>query len=277
MGCTNSKVQVAPQKVTSGLVSSDERIKRRDARPKSGESIRCLNETKTTSSPSTMNAKRTRNVQQAKNHTEASNSSKPYGPNVVMVREAKQKAEEHGCKDSVLLSSRNISATSNSSSMSSDSGLGEEYAHVITEKSDTKSQEIAKVPNNFDVPKLEITGVQLAVPEPLEHRMRTQARQRANQQYKTQVKQPLPPWLLPKGESEVETSDRPNAVQCPSSGRGVSFDVQVGSRGLEGRGKRKRKPDAVTRLERKRKDVVTKKELEEKQIAAEQRRKVYML
>ena len=41
MGCTNSKVKVAPQKVTNGLVSGDEGIKRRDTRSKNSESIRC--------------------------------------------------------------------------------------------------------------------------------------------------------------------------------------------------------------------------------------------
>ena len=162
MGCTNSKVKVAPQKVTNGLVSGDEGIKRRDTRSKNSESIRCPKETKkTSSSSSSRNVKSTRNVQQAKNCSEAANSSETYGPNVVMVQEAKLRAEEHdnssslasthGCKTSVLISSRNVSASSNSSSTSSDSGLGEEYAHVITEKSDTKSQEIAKVPNNGSV------------------------------------------------------------------------------------------------------------------------------
>lgn len=281
MGCTNSKVKVAPQKVTNGLVSGDEGVKRRDTRPNNSDSVRCPKETKkTSSSSSSRNAKSTRNVQQAKNCSEAANSSETYGPNVVMVQEAKLKAEEHanssslastqGCKTSVLISSRNASASSNSSSTSSDSGLGEEYAHVITEKSDTKSQEIAKVPNNRNVPNLEITGVQLAVPEPLDHRMRSRARQQANQQ--AQVKQPLPPWTLQKKASEVETSDPQNAAQ--SFGKGISFEVQVGTRGLQGGGKRKKKPDAVSRLERRQKDVATKKELVEKQIAAEQRRKV---
>lgn len=266
-------MRVVPQKVTEAWASDEEnkgkrsRLTAKDSKPVQS---RTVSKTAFSSSESSVDAKKI-SMKQTKKH------KKPSKSHVVLVREARKEhvspsPQASSSHSAVRISSRKHSA--NSKGSGNNSGLEGEYAHIITEKSDPESQEIAKLPQSMKVPKLQIEGVQLA----------TSAQQVRRRRYtRPPAKQPQPP-LLPNNNSkirsafrEVEFHECHKVLQCPNFRGGVAFEVQVGTGGLEGDGRlRKRKPAAVKKLERKprQRGQTTKEELEKKQIAAEKRRKV---
>jgi len=262
-------VRVVPQKVTEAWASDEENKGKRSrltAKDSKLVQSRTVSKTAFSSSESSVDAKIL--MKQTKKH------KKPSKSHVVLVREARKEhvspsPQASSSHSAVRISSRKHSA--NSKGSGNNSGLEGEYAHIITEKSDPESQEIAKLPQSMKVPKLQIEGVQLA----------TSAQQVRRRRYtRPPAKQPQPPWLPNKirsAFSEVEFHECHKVLQCPNFRGGVAFEVQVGTGGLEGDGRlRKRKPAAVKKLERKprQRGQTTKEELEKKQIAAENRRKV---
>ena len=261
-------MRVVPQKVTEAWASDEENKGKRSrltAKDSKLVQSRTVSKTAFSSSESSVDAKKMKP------------SKKPSKSHVVLVREAKKEhvspsPQASSSHSAVHISSQKHSA--NSKGSGNNSGLEGEYAHIITEKSDPESQEIAKLPQNMKVPKLHIEGVQLA----------TSAQQVRRRRYThPPAKQPQPPWLLNNNSKirsafrEVEFHECHKVLQCPNFRGGVAFEVQVGTGGLEGAGRlRKRKPAAVKKLERKprQRGQTTKEELEKKQIAAEKRRKV---
>lgn len=203
---------------------------------------------------------------------------------------------QYGSTDSILSSTKSSSSTygkpRNSSAKSNDSGLGgrgEEGTNddIITEKSSTVLQEAAKVPEDATNVDLSIDSKQMRTPGPMGHRKRSHWGK-------------LPP-VHPKGrpnnseedkaletllQKHVQFADKlidelpttSTIVKRPVSRGGVAFDIRTDeeegssstSRGCP------RKPACVLKYTQHRRaaEVVTHAELDEKQKAANQRRKV---
>ncbi len=181
-------------------------------------------------------------------------------------------------------SSRTNSADSTSSKAnSSDSGLGEEYAHVITEKSDEDKQTIAEVPDGVQSTELAIEGRKLTTPAHQGHRKRltfsSHRPPHSHDQHPTTAS--LSPIKASRTVSfdpkavKLNLPDSPSIIQRPVSRSGMAFEVFLGGNGDDTgeRGSRMKTP-GVMRLERRRKELATKKQLLEQQRMAEQRRKV---
>ena len=168
----------------------------------------------------------------------------------VVVREAIQKA------DSTIPSTQSdsqhfIRISSKKSSVGEmNSGLDGDYASVITEFSDQISQEVAEVAEGLEVPDLKIEGRALKLPA---------GSRKKTKKTVAAVKPPMPqpPWVL---EKKTSSSSKAHLQQLRT---GVAFEVQVGTQRSEG------KP-AMRRKRRR----ATKKDLDAKQAAASQRRKV---
>ena len=177
---------------------------------------------------------------------------------------------------------RLISAHSTESKGSQDSGLGDDYAHVITEGSDSTDKNIANIPDGMEKPNLTIEGEKLNTPSLTGHRKRP-AR--------------LPPIQLSKGSTSSsengsstsfeslgvkrvtfsklidELPDSPSIIKKPCAKSGLAFDIVLEDSPMEE--VTKRRPVHLQKLEKsRRKGTVSHEVLDEKQRAAEQRRKV---
>ncbi|XP_070555161.1 uncharacterized protein [Ptychodera flava] len=139
------------------------------------------------------------------------------------------------------------SATSKVSSRTYDSGLGEDYAHVITETSDPAHHKIAE-DGRPSTPEFTLTGTQI------------QTRKRSG---KTRDSDDILQELQQQG---LLSSSR------PKSRGGLAFEVLLSP---EGSLEQKRPPPRLAKLKKrsKKKKQLTKEQLEAKLIAAEERRK----
>ena len=168
----------------------------------------------------------------------------------MVVREAIQKA------DSTIPSTQSnsqhfIRISSKKSNVGGmNSGLGGEYASVITEFSDHISQEVAEVAEGLEVPDLQIEGQALKLPA---------GSRKKTKKTVAAVKPPMPqpPWIL---EKKTSSSSKADLQQLRT---GVAFEVQVGAERSE-----------VKPVMRRKRRRATKKDLDTKQAAASQRRKV---
>lgn len=212
-------------------------------------------------------------------------------PGVIKVQEAadiqhrnsngsESNSSQYSSRESISSSStRLISAHSTESNGSQDSGLGEEYSHVITEGSDSREKEVAKLPQGMEKPDLVIEGEKIKIPSSVGHRQRP-AR--------------LPPIQISEGSPSSgknstpsvptkrvmfsnslidELPDSPSIVKKPCAKGGLAFDIVLNDTPIEPNTVAKRKPAHLKKLEQKRGGNVSHKELDEKQRAAEQRRK----
>lgn len=163
------------------------------------------------------------------------------------------------------LSSRNSSATSGKSkesASSGDSGLGEEYTEIITEKSNEALREVANVSTEIDPPALSIDGSPLGKPK-----QETKKLQQIDSDEE-----------LPRGLRHVtfaekmisELPDSPSILKRPVSRGGMAFDISVAD---------SLSPQTSAQMpafssNSKRRKRLSYQELQEKQKVAEQRKKV---
>ena len=212
-------------------------------------------------------------------------------PNVIKVQEAadtqhrnsngsESDSSQYSSRESINSSStRLISAHSTESKGSQDSGLGEEYSHVITEGSDSKEKEVAKVPQGMEKPDLIIEGEKIKTPSSVGHRQRP-ARlppiQTSNGS-PSSIKNSTPSVPIKRvmfSDSLIdELPDSPSIVKKPCAKGGLAFDIVLNDTPTDPYTVAKRKPAHLKKLEQKRGGNVSHKELDEKQKAAEQRRK----
>ncbi|XP_002731635.1 uncharacterized protein LOC100373799 [Saccoglossus kowalevskii] len=141
------------------------------------------------------------------------------------------------------------SATSKISSRTCDSGLGEDYSHVITEGSDPQKQKLAG--DRPDTPDFMLSGQQI------------QVRQRSAKKNRDTAS------ILEELQQQGLLSSVPERPQS----RAVAFEVMLS--GDEGLAPIRRAPPRLARLKKrhKKKKHLTKEQLEEKLKAAEERRK----
>lgn len=202
---------------------------------------------------------------------------------------------QYSSSESITKSASSIGECRKGSAKSVDSGLGRERTDIIiTEQSDPALKVVAHVPENMPDPaELAIDGTQMKIPGPLGHRKRSNSR--------------LPP-IHPTGkhrllqEDSNQSTDGPSLeailqkhvqfadvlinelpsissiVKRPVSRGGVAFDIGTDERRRPTVPPSSRKPQCVLKYSQQRRaaDVITHAELDEKQKAADQRRKVYM-
>jgi len=141
------------------------------------------------------------------------------------------------------------SATSKVSSRTYDSGLGEDYAHVITESSDPTQQKIAE-DDRPNTPDFTLTGTQI------------QTRKRSG---KTRDSDDILEQLQQEGL----------LLSRPKSRGGLAFEVMISPEGQLAPLEKRRPPPRLAKLKKKhkKKKQLTKEQLEAKMQAAEERRK----
>ncbi len=181
----------------------------------------------------------------------------------------------------------------NGSAKSNDSGLGRERkSSIITEQSSPTLKELANVPETMAGADLIVDGKQMKTIGPLGHRKRNTG--------KLPPVHPGPHWLLKNPTGTIERADEPSLeailekhvqfadvlinelpvvssiVKRPVSRGGVAFDINTNNRQLAASGTHVRKPACVLKYSQQRRaaDAITHAELDEKQKAADQRRKV---
>ncbi len=120
------------------------------------------------------------------------------------------------------ISSRNISGKSKASAFSGDSGLGEEYKEIITDKSDETLRENASIPGELEEPSLSInsSGVN-----------NERGRSKSTGSNSSEKEQPLPNGIRHVKFAEEligELPDSPSILKRPVSRGGMAFDVVVG-------------------------------------------------
>ncbi len=120
------------------------------------------------------------------------------------------------------ISSRNISGKSKASASSGDSGLGEEYKEIITDKSDETLRENASIPGELEKPSLSIDGSGVN---------NDRGRSKSTGSNSSEKEQPLPNGIRHVKFAEKiigELPDSPSILKRPVSRGGVAFDVVVG-------------------------------------------------
>lgn len=205
-------------------------------------------------------------VQEAEIHNQSNNESD---------------SSQYSSRESVHINSRLISGYSTQSKASQDSGLGEEYAHIITEGSDSITKEIANLPQGMEAPNLTIEGEKMKTPSLVGHRKRLPPIQPVKSHASSSSASTSPP--PPPSSSQAapkrvtftkdldELPDSPNIIKRPCSRGGLAFDIVLDESAADPA--IRRKPIHLKKLEQRRGDV-SHEELDEKQRAAELRRKV---
>lgn len=206
---------------------------------------------------------------------------------------------QYGSSDSITaMSAKSASSSSNElrngSAKSTDSGLGKECSVIITENSSPPLKDVATVPENLPEPDLTIDGKQIETPGPIGHRKRTRSKGRLPPVHPTGRK-----WIQENSNSSASnTADKSleailqrrvqfadvlinelplssSIVKRPVSRGGVAFDIKD-SEGTAAAKSHNRKPACVLKYAEHRRAVkmATHVELDEKQKAADKRRKV---
>ena len=163
------------------------------------------------------------------------------------------------------LSSRNSSATSGKSkesTSSGDSGLGKEYTEIITEKSDETLREVANVSTEIDPPALSIDGSPVG-----------KSKQDTKKLQQIDSDEELPRGLRHVKFAEEmisELPDSPSILKRPVSRGGMAFDISVGD-SLSPKTSAQMPAFSSNSKRRKR---LSYQELQERQRAVDQRKKV---
>ena len=265
MGCVKSKVKIVPQQTVEAWTSTDGAKKPWKRSPKrrrgSNESVK---------------------IRSRKN---SKGDTIPNGPTIIHVQESKSNnnsdgGSSHYSSRESINSSRTGSASSTitkSSAKSNDSGLGDEYSHVITEKSPMADKEAADLPPDITTPNLTLRGQKLKTIPPLSHRRRSTRlppiKKRSDIDINPNAESPS---LMQKRVSFAnslinELPESPSIIKRPSSRGGMAFDIMMADTSSESAPKRR--PTQLQRLEKKH-DPVTLKDLVEKQRDAKMRREV---
>lgn len=235
---------------------------------------------------------------EAANHKE----SKAVSGNIIRVKEVSNSCDsipvesQYGSTDSIVSSTKsNGSDCRNSSAKSNDSGIGRGECSsdfIITEKSSPVLQEIASVPDGAKDLGLAVNGKQMKTPAPVGHRKRSRGRlppvdprgrpkiQPDSQADKEMTEDDALQAILQKHVqfAEVLIEELPatsSIVKRPVSRGGVAFDIKAdGEQSVAPR--RHNKPACVLKYAQQQRaaELVTHAELDEKQKAADQRRKV---
>ena len=201
---------------------------------------------------------------------------------------------QYGSSESVTESTKSIPPClsgeyRNGSAKSNDSGLGRDHTEIIiTENSSETMKDIAKIPEDVPEPNLTVDGKQMKTLGPMGHRKRNIQLPpvHPNSQQKIQrentVKNNLDNLdaILQKrvqfaDELINELPSTASIVKRPVSRGGVAFDITSFSEESNRRSSNKR-PECVRKYAQHRRaaEVVTHAELDEKQKAADQRRRV---
>lgn len=176
----------------------------------------------------------------------------------------------------------------NSSAKSTDSGLGKEQVDIITEQSNPMLKELADVPESKPDPDLTIDGKQMKTLGPMSHRKRGYGRlppvhPHSKQKTSMNVAEKADE-LEAILQKHVQFADvlinelpaSPSIMKRPVSRGGVAFDISTNEEQDIAR-PQVRKPACVLKYSQQRQaaEVITHAELDEKQKAADKRRKVY--
>ena len=177
-------------------------------------------------------------------------------------------SSQYSSRESISANTRLISAHSTESKGSQDSGLGDDYAHVITEESESADKDIANLPEGMEKPSFIIEGEKVKIPSSGGHRKRPHRL--------PPIQAPVSHVILSK-ELINELPDSPSIIKKPCGKSGLAFDIVLDD--IPTDVAVRRKPAHLVKLEKKpRKGLtVSFEELDEKQKAAEQRRKVLTL
>ena len=273
MGCGSSKSAVAPVSQLGPLPAIEAEPQMQDGKQaQHGDTVEkessitrigskkiCQNEVQSTVANESQSTSNVINVQEADIHSKNEND--------------RSESSQYSSRESIDVNTRLISANSTQSKASQDSGLGEEYVHVITEGSDSSTKEIANLPKGMQVPNLTIEGEKLETSSSVGHHRKR-----------------LPPIQPMKscasGDSSLtskrvtfsndlidELPDTPSIIKRPCSRGGLAFDIVLDETSPSVDPAIRRKPVHLKKLEQKR-GAVSHEELDEKQRAAGQRRKV---
>ena len=174
-------------------------------------------------------------------------------------------SSQYSSRESINTNTRLISAHSTESKGSQDSGLGDDCANIITEESESTDKEVANLPEGMDKPNLHVEGERLKGISSGGHR---------------RLPHRLPPIQTPVSQLAMskdlinELPDSPSIVKKPCARGGLAFDIVLDD--VPPDVTERRKPAHLVKLEKKPRKGLTVSfaELDEKQKAAEQRRKV---
>ena len=206
-------------------------------------------------------------------------------PSVIKIQEAADRKSNGSESDSSQYSSRESISSSSTrlisaeSKGSHDSGLGEEYSHVITEGSDSREKEVAKLPQGMEKPDLVIKGEKIKTPSLVGHRRRPgrlppiQTSEDSPPSGKNSTSSVPTKRVMFSDTLIDELPDSPSIVKKPCAKGGLAFDIVMNDTPTDPNTVAKRKPAHLKKLEQKRGGNVSHEELDEKQRAAEQRRK----
>ena len=235
-----------------------------------------------------------------KPHTE---SKKGTETSIIKVKEVPGSCDSlptesnYGSSESISSSNKitdNSSSTignRNGSAKSNDSGLGGDYARIITEKSSPTLKEVVAVPEELPELNLAIDGKKLKTPGPIGHRKRTigklppvhEKTKKNLQMHSSDMNDPFSLEVIL--QKRVKFADKlinelpatSSIIKRPVSRSGVAFDIFMnGTEDKNGNQCSVKKPPCVLKYAQHKRaaDVVTHAELDEKQKAADQRRKV---
>ena len=203
-------------------------------------------------------------VRQRKAQSSASEALQS-GSSSTLCSESDMKAQD---SEVTSLGSRNSSATSGKSkgsSSSGDSGLGEEYTVIITEKSDEVLREIANVSSELDPPAISINGSSVGITD------KSKQESKKLQQIDTDEEFPRGLKHVTFAEKLIgELPDSPSIIKRPVSRGGMAFDVSLGDSLSP---QRSAQMPAFSSNSKRRKRL-SYQELQEKQREVEQRKKV---
>ena len=278
MGCGSSKMAVAPAPQLGPAQPRASSDGGSQSSVQHGEAI------ERQSSSTSIGSKKSVKIRQNKVLPKTVNETLS-APSVIKVQEAanhdqssgKSDSSQYSLRESIHINTRLISAHSTDSKASQDSGLGEENGHIITEGSDSGVKEVANLPRGMEAPNLTIEGEKMKTPSSMGHRKRLPPIQPVKSYTSSESMCPPPPLSLASkrvtfsGNLIDELPDSRSIIKRPCSRGGLAFDIVLDDNPVDPA--IRRKPVHLQKLEQKR-GAVSHEELDEKQRAAEQRRKV---
>ena len=281
MGCGSSRSAVAPAPQLGPQPRTAGSEERSQATVQHGEAV------ERQSSSTSIGSKKSVKIRQNNVLPKTANESLSVS-SVIKVQEAELHNQSNGesdssqysSRDSIHINTRLVSAYSTQSKASQDSGLGEEYAHIITEGSDSTMKEVANLRQGTEAPNLTIEGEKIKTPSLVGHRRRLPPIQpvKGHTSSSNESTSPPPPPLSLTASKRVtfskdlnELPDSPSIIKRPCSRGGLAFDIVLDESAADPA--IRKKPIHLKKLEQKR-GAVSHEELDEKLRAAEQRRKV---
>ena len=232
---------------------------------------------------------------------EVTGEAKAVTGNIIRVKEVSESCDsipvesQYGSTDSIPSSAESNGSDRQGSAKSNDSGIGRgECTDVIMEKSSLVLKDIASPPENAANLELEVSGKQMKTPGPIGHRKRShgaklppvdpRGRQKIKEQHRANTEQPEDRALEAILQKHVQFTESlieelpttSEIIKRPVSRGGVAFDINSSEDKAPVAKRPFRKPACVVKYAQHKRaaDVVTHEELDEKQRAADQRRKV---